>query len=210
MAIKKTIGNNSLKKASTGKKKGSLRKGTIGTPLPDSGTPETPPNTNNTTPPNTNNSGGGSGGDGKNWVKPKSADIPFEPVGIKNTPEVQLDYPQAQVMLNYGKHPLEVVRFWAQNDGARMKNAQPFDPQGGDYSGFGGENTLMDSKRYKDALKSGPGYEGDVGATPKAKPKKPSGDQHASYSPGSASIEGVSNSPTSIMNGMTGKGKVKY
>lgn len=197
-----------LKKSTIKKTKAALSRGTIGAPNTDpppggngGGDTSTPPPLS--TPPATS-------GDGKNWVKPKNYDTPFVPEGIPNDDNWHHDdaHIVSEHMMNYGKHPLDVVRFWMQDDGARLKNAQPFDPQHGDYGGFGAPGNPHPT--------GPPGYVGDVGSSaPTTKTtKKPSGDQHASTSVGSYSAETIRYMPgsagVSVTNGMTNRDKYKY
>lgn len=223
MAIPKGMAKSSLQMKKARKSKGSTSKASIGAPT-DS-TPSTPSPTDETvpsiptTPTTINNSNSSSG---PNWVKPKSYDQGFEPVGIPNDDNWHHDdaHVVSEHMMNYGKHPLDVVRFWMQNDGERLKNAQPYDPQHGDYSGFdySAPDWTKTNKDYQNAIKH-PGYVGDVGqsapkSTPTKKPK-PSGDQHASASAGSYSVESIRNVPgsyaTGVTNGMTNRDKyVRY
>ena len=185
MAIKKSR----ITKASKAVK-GRVSKAAIGAPSGNDGdtsTPSLPSNPIDYTPSTPTSTG-------PRYEMPKSYGEKFEPVGIPNDNEWHHDeqHVVSEHMLNYGKHPMDVVRYWTQNNGEHLKNAQPYDPQHGDYSGFdfNAPDWTKTSKEYQDAIKH-PGYVGDVGqsapkSTPTKKPK-PSGDQHASYSPGSYS-----------------------
>lgn len=204
MALPKGMGKSTIG-AKKKKTKGTVSKAAIGAPAPDNPTPTpTPDPTPSPSTPSTPTIN--SSGDGKNWVGPKTTRDQFTPEGISDDAEWHHDGKQvvSQIQMNSGKSPLDVMHYWMQNDGAALKRAQPFDPQHGDYSGFGAPgNPKPDGP---------PGYINAPGqSTPKSSSKKvakPSGDQHAK---GSYSAETIRYTPGSyssgVTNGMTNRDK---
>lgn len=203
MALPKGMQKSSIamKKSSNKKTKGTVSKAAIGAPVEDTPTPN--PNPNTPPPPSPVST---TSGDGKNWIKPKTGRESFTPYGIADDSNWHHDDAQvvSQIQMNADRSPLEVMHYWMSDDGAALKRAQPYDPQHGDYSGFGAPGH--------------PGPDGPTGyvnapgqSTPKTKtPAKPSGDQHAgSYSAGSA--EAIRFTPGSfasgVTNGMTNRDK---
>jgi hypothetical protein len=172
------------------KKKSSVQRATIGAPVGDTPPPTDDPTSPEGPPAPPTHS---PFEDDLGYHPPKSSGQPFVPVDIPNDDEWHFDdqHIVAEHMLNYGKNPLDVVKYWTDNDSARLKSAEPYDPQHGDYSGMGGTNTLLQSDRYQNAIKN---------------PGQISG---GSYSPSDA--ETIQNLPGSyvagVVNGMTNRDK---
>jgi len=69
---------------------------------------------------------------GPNWIPPVSYGQGFTPVGIPDDDNWHnLGGSVMEHQLNAGaNHPLDVVRYWAQNNGEHLKNAEPYGADG--------------------------------------------------------------------------------
>lgn len=214
MAVPRGMGKNNIARKKATRPKARTSKAAIGAPTGD--TPSNPPSTPDlpsvpSTPPSTPPSDSG----GRRYEMPKSYDQDFTPVGIPDDSEWHLDYPIAQIQVNSkAKHPMDVVRFWTQNDSERLKRAEPYGADGRFTIGpedMSGPPGLLTSEKYKKAQREGAGYVPPDGMEAPKSTSKPRNTRNTKETKGSYSVETIRNVPgsyaTGVTNGMTNRDK---